>query len=83
MVPIKKRALAGIMIPIIKAIALRKPVQNDRMNIDRAVANHSREYLSLSFSLLINSKVTINIESDIAMAIIRNDNGIFHFLNID
>ncbi len=71
------------MIPIIRAIASSKPVQNDRMNIDRAVANHSREYLSLSFSLLINSKVTINIESDIAMAIIRNDNGIFHFLNID
>ena len=83
MVPIKKRALTGIMIPIIRAIALRKPVQDDRMNIDRAVANHSREYLSLSFSLLINSMVTINIESDIAMAIIRNASGIFHFLNID
>jgi len=78
MVPIKKRALEGMIIPIKRAIALRILVQIDSMNMEIAVANQSKEYLSFSFSLLINSKVTISIEIEIVMDRILNPIGISH-----
>jgi hypothetical protein len=80
MVPIKKRALEGILTPINEEIKLRILVQHDSINMESAVANQSREYLSLSFSLLINSKVTITIEIERIMASIRNPIGISHLL---
>jgi len=78
--PIKKRALEGILTPVDLAIKSRILVQHDNMNMERAVANQRSEYLSLSFSLLINSKVSIIIEIESNRASIRNPIGIYHLL---
>jgi len=78
--PIKKRALEGILTPEVPAIKSRTPLQHDSKNIEKAVANQSREYRSLSFSLLINSRVTAAMAIEIIMARMRIPMGIARLL---